>query len=389
MIKLLMELNMIRNVSQNYYQPNYNYKKSGNINHITFRNNNKISNILDEDTVGSNDIKTLRRRYNSLLLLELSIIAGLIYAVLSKRGGGNIIKNLSTKSQSFESLKNNPNIPTLDTCKSINKNLKTLLENQVNYIKADSDLITAAGKPEFSNRLLLSGAPGNGKSYFAKIFAKTIDADYKEVKQSDFNSKWAGEGTANFKNIFEGILKTAQKNKDKKYVVCFNELDTIVQPVEVLSNSHGSHGTTLLQHRSVFLNYLDELSEKAQNVIIIGTTNIFPKDQRLDGASLSRFKKIIEVPFPDKECLYEALKEKIKNIKNSETFIKDNDSNLTKLAEELEKRKFSFRNLDAVIDDAKNLYLSDAIKNKNQEFKFDYLKKAKDNFFATDGELRI
>lgn len=378
---------MIKCVSQNYFCPKFYSKKTNNLNNPGFKENSKASVLLDEDVTGSNDLKTIKRRYNTLLLItSVSSIACFLYALSKNPGKG---KNLFTKQQAFESLKDNPNIPTLDTCKSINKNLKTLLENQVNHIRANSELIQNAGSPEFSNRLLLSGAPGNGKSYFAKIFAKTIDADYKEVKQSDFNSKWAGEGTANFKNIFEGILKTAVKNKDKKYVVCFNEIDTIVQPIEILSNSHGTHGTTLLQHRAVFLNYLDELAEKASNIIVIGTTNISPKNSRLDGASLSRFKKIIEVPFPDKECLYEALKEKLKNIKNSENFLKTNDVNMLKLSEEMEKRKFSFRNLDTVIDEAKNLYLSDAIKDKNQEFKFDYLKRAKENFFATDGELQV
>lgn len=379
---------MIRSVSQNYLNSTISYQRYKTT-QVPCRGN-KISKVLDEDFTGTDDLKVLKRRYNSALLLLSTLCLSLSLIVLTGKDFNlKKIKKIDAKTSVFKSLRDDAAIPTLETCKSIDKNLKNLLENEVNYQKADAQLLRDTGNPELSNRFLLSGAPGNGKSFFAKIFAKTIDADYKEVQQADFNSAWAGEGTANFKNIFEDILKTAQKNKEKRYVVCFNELDTIVQPVEVLSNAKGTHGTTLLQHRSVFLNYLDEISKEAPNVIIIGTTNIQPKNNRLDGASLSRFKKIIEVPFPDKKCLSEALKEKIKDIKHSEDFIKNNEENILKLAEDMEKRKFSFRNLDTMIDEAKNLYLTDAIKNKNQEFKFDYLKQAKDNLFATDGELRI
>ena len=345
-------------------------------------------NILDEDVVNSkDDVKKLRRKYNALVLILSTLCLGLsgLYVLSGKKVG---LRDVFSESSNFKSLKNNSQIPTINSCKSIDKNLKAYLEQQINYIKADRSLIDEAGKPMISNRLLLSGAPGNGKSFFAKIFAKSIDAKYMEVRQSDFNSKWAGEGTANFKKIFESILKEAEKNKGEKYVVCFNEIDTIVQPVEELSASQGSHGATLLQHRSVFLNYMDDLSAKAPNVIIVGTTNISPKNHKLDAASLSRFKKIIEVPFPDRQCLYEALKKNLEDIKHGDSFINKHDNELKKLAEDMEKRKFSFRNLETVVDDSKNLFLADALKNKEQDFKFEYLEKAKNNLSISDGEFK-
>ena len=378
---------MINAITYNKYY-NYHGQIHNDNKTITFKNKNHAKNILDEKVVDSNDdIKTMRRKYNALLLLLSTLCIGLscMYLISDKKKG---FRNIFAKSQNFESLKDNPKIPILDSCKSLDRNLKAHLEQQINYIKADNNLIKDAGSPVMSNRLLLSGAPGNGKSYFAKIFAKTIDAEYLEVRQSDFNSKWAGEGTANFKKIFENILKEAEKNKDKKYVVCFNEIDTIVQPVEALSNAQGTHGTTLLEHRAVFLNYLDDIGTKAPNVIIIGTTNISPKHNKLDGASLSRFKKIIEIPFPDKQCLYEALKTNLGNIRNSEEFVSKHDAELLKLAEDMEKRKFSFRNLETMIDDSKNKFLADALKDNRQEFKMEYLEKAKNNISVTDGEFK-
>ena len=288
----------------------------------------------------------------------------------------------------FTSLANDMKIPTLDTCKSINKNLKDFLQHQVNYAKADGELLHEVGRPQAANRLLLYGSPGGGKSFFAKIYAKTINAEYMEVKHSDFNSEWAGKGTDNLKKIFENIIKTAKENPDKKYVVTFNEIDTIVQPIEKMTeHTGGSYFMTKLEHRSAFLNYMDELGEKTPNVIVVGTTNLSPKNNGLDGAAMSRFKNIREVPLPDKDCLYEALKMNLKDIKNSDAFFQTNDKNLKELAKEMESKQYSFRNMENLVETSKNYYLEDKIKDRTKTYSFEYLQKAKDNISVTDGEL--
>jgi len=88
----------------------------------------------------------------------------------------------------FKSLANDDKVMTIDNCKSINKDLKSILERQINYVKAGSDVVSQTGKPQANNRLLLYGSTGVGKSYFAKIFAKSLDAEYMEVMYSDYNS---------------------------------------------------------------------------------------------------------------------------------------------------------------------------------------------------------
>ena len=222
----------------------------------------------------------------------------------------------------FKSLANDDKVMTIDNCKSINKDLKSILERQINYVKAGSDVVSQTGKPQANNRLLLYGSTGVGKSYFAKIFAKSLDAEYMEVMYSDYNSMWAGEGVENLKKVFEKILKTTEKNPDKKYVVTFNEIDAMVAPADkVADKTAGTRWVSILEERSVFLNYLEILKEKAPNVTVIGTTNISPKNNGLDRAAMSRFQNLVEVPYPDKECLYEALKMNLDKIKNKDKFI--------------------------------------------------------------------
>ncbi len=328
-------------------------------------------------------------RTNILLaILAFAATAKFLLDLFSKSTKKNVAKDLSLLSENFESLKNNSKIPNLENCKSINKDLKNVLQRQVNQIKAGADVLTETGEPQASNRLLLYGTPGTGKSFFSKIFAKSIDAEYLEVMNSDYNSMWAGEGVQNFKNIFEGILKKAQENPKQRYVVTFNEIDAMVAPAnKIVAKTKGSHWVSILEERSVFLNYLELLKEKTPNVTIIGTTNISPKNNGLDGAAMSRFQNLIEVPFPDKDCLYEALKMNLDKIKNKDKFITDNDAKLKDLAQKMAERKFSFRNLEYIINDAKGYHLDDKMNGKNGDFKFEYLKQAEEKLKVSDGEL--
>ena len=288
----------------------------------------------------------------------------------------------------FKSLANDDKVMTIDNCKSINKDLKSILERQINYVKAGSDVVSQTGKPQANNRLLLYGSTGVGKSYFAKIFAKSLDAEYMEVMYSDYNSMWAGEGVENLKKVFEKILKTTEKNPDPKYVVSLNETDPMVAPADkVADKTAGTRWVSILEERSVFLNYLEILKEKAPNVTVIGTTNISPKNNGLDRAAMSRFQNLVEVPYPDKECLYEALKMNLDKIKNKDKFISENDTQLKDLAQKMADRKFSFRNLEYIVNDAKGYHLDDSVSGKKNDFKFEYLKKAEQNLKLSDGEL--
>ena len=361
---------------------------------IYFKNNATNNNVVAQNK-HDNLIPLLqtsneqRERTNMLLgILSFSMLAKLLLDLFTKNTKKHTAKDFSHLIENFKSLKDNAKIPTLENCKSVNKNLKEVLKHQVNQLKAGADVISETGEPQASNRLLLYGTPGTGKSFFSKIFAKSIDAEYIEIMNSDYNSMWAGEGVQNLRSIFEEILKKAKANPNQKYVVTFNEIDAMVAPVNNLSSSSkGSHWVSILEERSVFLNYLELLKEKVPNVTIIGTTNISPKNNGLDGAAMSRFQNLIEVPFPEKDCLYEALKMNLDKIKNKDKFIAENDAELQNLAQKMADRKFSFRNLEYIVNDAKGAHLDDKMNDKNVDFQFKYLKNAEEKLKLSDGEL--
>lgn len=376
---------MISPISQtansNIFLKNNNYQKKS-----SFRGN-KLSKILDEKVAKGETREEERRNYNKLLLL----ISGLALALCCLNF--NDLKTSFSKSKNlinktFKSLKNDNKIPTIENCKSINKDLKQLLERQININKASKDILEQTGiNPKQSKRMLLFGSPGTGKSFFAKVYAKSLDAEYMEILYSDINSKWVGETEGNMKKMFEPMIKTANKNPDKQYVVIFNEMDSLVVPPDNLTQSSGTHWVSVLRQRAVFLTYLDIMKEKAPNITIIGTTNISPKNNGLDRAAMSRFQKLIEVPYPDKDCLYEALKMNLEDFKDSKTFITNNDSQLKDLAEKMTSRKFSFRNLEQIVDEAKNMYLDDFIKGSKRDFNIDYLQNCEAKLKLSDGEL--
>lgn len=374
---------MIQPVSQININKYYNTKP------VIFRKEPENKERSEKASVVSqSNLEDLRKRYDKMVIFLSTLVLAVSGACFLGNKSSSLKKKMPYKIDNFVSLKNDSKVPTLEECKSINKDLKFLLERQVSLNKAgkdfSSDFEDGIIQP---NRFLLYGPPGVGKTFFSKIFSKTMEAEYKEILFSEWNSRWAGETTEKMENAFKSILNTAEKHPDKKFIVVFNEIDALVVPPDNLSNSSGTHWVSVLRERSTFLNYLEILREKTPNVTIIGTTNIDPKNNKLDRAAMSRFQTLIEVPYPDKECLYEAIKAKLSTLKFKDEFFTLNDSNLKELAQKMADRKCSFRNLDHIIEDSKSRYINDKLKNKDTKFNFDYLKDSELALQVSDGEL--
>ena len=349
---------------------------------------------LYSDEFISEEQKEKNNSQKKLLLLAAGIplLAGGLYLIFRKSANKKLIKGKDSDHKHFHSLKDDKLVPCLENCKSLNKTLKSFLELQLNYSKATDSMKKRAGTIQPARGILMWGPPGTGKSFFAKIFAKTIDADYMEIKTADIDgTKFAGVGIQRINEIFEYIMEESKKRPDKKFVVTINEIDSLILPLESLTSSVslGGHTLTKIEERSAVIDWLDIIKEQRENVIIIGTTNNKPKNNNIDSAILSRFGKKIELGFPDKEFLFEALKSQLLQMEEGKEFVTKNEKKLEKFSEELAKRKASFRDMENIINLSKNFYLEDMMANESAKFKFEYLEKGMNNYNATDGEIYV
>ena len=368
-----------------------------NIPHIVCKQNAESSSVPEmslSEIRGHYEEEKIRLMKSGITILGcIGMLVAIPYSVSlftklahQSHGKPKVPKNSVFFNAQFENLISNEKIPILEKCKSLNKTLKDLLQNQVDVKNADKEILKKTGAKPIS-RILLSGKPGTGKSFFGKVYAKTIGAEYMQVEYPDMNSKWAGEGVEKMDAIFRYIKETGQKNPDKNYVVVFNEIDAVFQPIEVYANNFygGGHALTKMEQRATFLEYLEKVSEETPNVTIIGTTNLNPKNNGIDAAAISRFQHVYEVPMPDKSILYEALKMNISLLPGGENFIKSNEANLKKLAEKMEGKQCSFRDLENIIERSTGYYLRDAMQNKNTSYAYEYLTRAFDSHGITDG----
>lgn len=371
---------------------------------VVFKNSEEINVVSSSPSMSQEDYFEKRieieekrmnifKRYSfgiACLLASIAVGVGMIGMLMppskSAKGAKNAVKNIKEAMPEFESLQNDDAIPTIKTCKSLDSGLKEFLEHQMLFYGSDSEIVKLTGaKP--TNRIILNGAPGVGKSFFAKIFAKSIGAEYMEIKIPDIISQWAGESVQNMDRVFKSISKYAGKSPEKRFVVTMNEIDSYIQPIEQYAyggRAKGTHWITKMEERGAFLDAVEELQRTCPNVTIIGTTNVPPK--YLDGAAKSRFNTF-NVKFPNKIALNEALKAKFEMFDYGKDFIEKNKDKLLQLSKGMEDKKYSFRDLEKVVNNSTNYYLADKVKNEKAVYKFDYLKKAFDKFDFTDGEI--
>lgn len=349
--------------------------------------NEPNSNLEEKNSsifVGSFEENILRKTEGIMVALFMNVAALIGLSVLMLKSKNNKHSSSDYIVPAFESLKDNLDIPILSECNSIDKKLKSILSKHIELNKPDNP-----NSNKQANRIILYGPPGVGKTFFTKVYAKTLGFDYMEVRFSDFNSKWAGEGVEKMQAVFDNIKNNADSNPSKKFVVVFDEMEASIPPLEKMNNNTtlSGHIVSKIEERDTFINNIDILTDKCPNVIIIGTTNSNPKEG-LDKAVLSRFKQnMVEVTFPNESNLSEALTSLLKKYNKLDELLKNDKNAAANFAKELSMRKCSYRDMNVVISNALEQYDIDLIKNPSQKFNSDYLKKALKEIEYTDGEL--
>lgn len=137
--------------------------------------------------------------------------------------------------------------------------------------------------------ILLYGAPGCGKSYFARAIAGECNAIFYNIGIDQILDMYVGNSEKNIKALFE----TARKNRP--CVIFIDEIDALGRKRELLRN------TNLTSTINAFLAQMDGVESDNENILIIGATNT-PWDVDSAFRRTGRFERVFFVPPPDEKA---------------------------------------------------------------------------------------
>ena len=139
------------------------------------------------------------------------------------------------------------------------------------------------------NGILLTGEPGNGKSFIAEALAGELGVDFFRFTQGDIASRWVNQTT-------EQLIAAFREAEQHPGCVFFiDELDSLLsQRSENAAASGAGEGNKLV---NTFLTHAEQL--RRHQVILMGATN---HPELLDDAAIreGRFDFKIQVPPPDR-----------------------------------------------------------------------------------------
>lgn len=109
--------------------------------------------------------------------------------------------------------------------------------------------------------ILLYGAPGCGKSYFARAIAGECGAAFYNVGIEDILDMYVGESEKNIKALFDTV------RANRPAVIFIDEIDALGRKRELLRN------TSLTTTINAFLAQMDGVESDNENILIVGATN--------------------------------------------------------------------------------------------------------------------
>ncbi len=263
-------------------------------------------NMLKQHNVEIEVYQVEKESWGSYLLL-LVLFIGIILFILYIRqiqsgggsGGGKIFNVGKSKARFFS-----PNTISI-TFKDVagNAEAKEDVKDIIEFLKNPSRFERLGAK--IPRGILLTGAPGNGKTLLAKAVAGEASCPFFSISGSDFVEVFVGVGASRVRDLF------MQAKRHAPCIVFIDEIDAVGRQRGIgLGGGNDEREQTLNQ----LLAEMDGFSTEHGSVIVLAATN---RPDVLDKALLrpGRFDRIIEVPYPDLTSREEILKVHSRNVK--------------------------------------------------------------------------
>ena len=284
----------------------------------------------------------------------------------------NKLTGVKLKWEDFAKDKKVASLDSDTTSKSLKKAFNTIIENN----KLSEEAKKWGGAGNSMDIMYLYGHGGTGKTYVAKQFAQETGSMFTCIKYPDLGSPYKDAASMRISSCFDNIIAHANAAKDKKFVVCIDEIDAVMRKVP-----DGAHGAEeVAKSRAAVLTGLDKLREKCSNVTVIATSNYHPKNGIVDPIALRRFNNKIEVPLPDKKQVPALLEMYMKNIGAvDDKFYKT--SAFKSFARKLQNNGYSNGEIELIAKEASKIF-SASLKDvadadlKKHPFKVKYLEEA-------------
>ena len=285
------------------------------------------------------------------------------------------LKSLTKVNLKWEDFSKEKTVASLDS-KTTAKSLKKAFDNIISNRGLSEEARKWSGTGNNIDIMYLYGHGGTGKTYVAKQFAQETGAMYTCIKYPDLGSPYKDAASMRISSCFDEIIAKANAEKDKKFVVCIDEIDAVMRKVP-----DGQHGAEeVAKSRAAVLTGLDRLRDKCKNVTVITTSNYHPKNGIVDPIALRRFNNKIEVPLPKKEQIEALLEMYLKGIGAIDSkFYKS--SEFKNFARKLEREGYSNGEVELIAKEAGKIFGSKLKKVsdndlKKHPFKIKYLEDA-------------